>query len=175
MCDIGKRIRNRRVELEYSAEDLAAMVGLSPATIYRYENGGIKKVSTNKVNPIAVALKTSAAYLMGWTDDPSESMSSENKVSDIDSYSDAHQPFSAKAAKVAHAYDSMSPYGKSLIDAIIENENKYMVGKRLPSIEEVTGYKVGHPSDSQARYNAAQDLKELSMEELDQHPSRIMR
>lgn len=71
MCDVGKRIRDRRIELGYKAEELAPMVGLSPATIYRYENGDIKRVSINKIRPIATALKTTEAYLMGWTDDAS--------------------------------------------------------------------------------------------------------
>lgn len=83
MCEVGKRIRSRRAELGYNAEELAHMVGLSPATIYRYENGDIKKVSTSKINPIAFALKTSAPYLMGWTDDPSPLVDEKKPESDI--------------------------------------------------------------------------------------------
>lgn len=77
MLDIGKRIKERRLELGLSAEDLAPMVGLSPATIYRYENGDIKKVNTNKLQPFAKALRTTESYLMGWQE--------ENEA--IDSYS----------------------------------------------------------------------------------------
>ena len=49
-----------------SAETLASIVGVSPTTIYRYENGGIERVDSTKLEPIAVALKTTPAYLMGW-------------------------------------------------------------------------------------------------------------
>lgn len=66
MCDIGKRIKDRRIELGLSAEDLAELVGLSAATIYRYENGDIRKVNTTKLQAFANALKTTEAYLMGW-------------------------------------------------------------------------------------------------------------
>lgn len=68
MCTIGKRIKERRKLLGLSAEDLAAMVGMSPATIYRYEKGDIKKVDTTKLTPIAQALETTEADLMGWTE-----------------------------------------------------------------------------------------------------------
>ena len=68
MCTIGKRIKERRKSLGLSAEDLAAMVGMSPATIYRYEKGDIKKVDTTKLTPIAQALETTEADLMGWTE-----------------------------------------------------------------------------------------------------------
>lgn len=68
MCTIGKRIKERRKSLGLSAEELAAIVGISPATIYRYEKGDIKKVDTNKLTPIAQALETTEAELMGWTE-----------------------------------------------------------------------------------------------------------
>ena len=70
MLGIGKRIKTRRSNLGISAEELAPLVGLSAATIYRYENGDIKKVNTAKLQPFAKALHTTEAYLMGWIDDP---------------------------------------------------------------------------------------------------------
>ena len=72
MCDIGKRIKARRIEHELSAEELSELVGLSPATIYRYENGDIRKVNTTKLQAFARALKTSEAYLMGWVSENEE-------------------------------------------------------------------------------------------------------
>lgn len=69
MFDIGKRIKECRLKLNMSAEKLAELVGMSPATIYRYENGDIKKVSTHKLEPIAKALRVQEAYLMGWEDE----------------------------------------------------------------------------------------------------------
>jgi transcriptional regulator with XRE-family HTH domain len=64
--NIGKRIKERRIQMGISAEELAPMVGLSAATIYRYEKGDIKKVNTTKLQPFAKALETTEAYLMGW-------------------------------------------------------------------------------------------------------------
>ena len=72
MQNTGKRIKDRRLELGLSAEQLAPMVGLSAATIYRYENGDIKKVNTHKLQALANALKTTGPYLMGWVDDPDD-------------------------------------------------------------------------------------------------------
>ncbi len=65
---IGERIRQRRRELDMSAEALAERVGKSPATIYRYEKGDIRRVDSTSLRPIAEALKTTPAYLMGWED-----------------------------------------------------------------------------------------------------------
>lgn len=68
--NIGKRIRNRRKELGLSADDLAEAIGKDRTTIYRYERGAIEKLPTNILVPIAEALHTTPAYLMGWDDDP---------------------------------------------------------------------------------------------------------
>lgn len=69
--NIGERIKNRRKELGMSAEQIADIIGTSPATIYRYESNYITKMGVDKLTPIARALHVSEAYLMGWTDDAS--------------------------------------------------------------------------------------------------------
>ena len=71
MSDIGARIKHRRKELGYSAEKLAELVGVSPATIYRYEKNEIN-MGADKLQPIADALSTTPAALMGWDDEPDE-------------------------------------------------------------------------------------------------------
>lgn len=68
--NIGEIIKNRRKELGLSAEEVADMIGASPATIYRYESNYITKMGIDKLTPIANALRVSEAYLMGWTTDP---------------------------------------------------------------------------------------------------------
>ena len=64
----GQRMKNRRKAIGLSAEKVAEILGVSPATIYRYENGDIEKVPGDRLGPIASALQTTPAYLMGWTD-----------------------------------------------------------------------------------------------------------
>ena len=61
-------MKDRRKALGLSAEKVAEMLGVSPATIYRYENGDIEKVPGDRLGPIANALRTTPAYLMGWED-----------------------------------------------------------------------------------------------------------
>ena len=72
MNDVGTRIKHRRKELGYSAEKLAEMVGVSPATIYRYEKNEIANMGADKLRPIAKALGTTPGALMGWETDDSD-------------------------------------------------------------------------------------------------------
>lgn len=62
----GQRMKMRRKEIGLSAERVAEILGVSPATIYRYEKGDIEKVPGDLLQPIANALQTTPAYLMGW-------------------------------------------------------------------------------------------------------------
>lgn len=62
----GQRIKQRRKRLGISAEQIAEALGVSPATIYRYEKGDIEKVPGDLLGPIARILKTTPAALMGW-------------------------------------------------------------------------------------------------------------
>lgn len=66
--NMGKRIKERREELNLSASDLAERLGMSKATIHRYENGEIKNIKPPVVFAISHELKVSAAWLAGKTD-----------------------------------------------------------------------------------------------------------
>lgn len=67
---MGKRIKERRLQLGMSADDLAEKLGKNRATIYRYEGDEIENFPVSVIEPLADALLTTPAYLMGWTDNP---------------------------------------------------------------------------------------------------------
>ena len=65
---IGERIKQRRLEIGLSVDQLADIIGKNRATIYRYESNEIEKFPLDILYPLAEALRTSPAYLMGWED-----------------------------------------------------------------------------------------------------------
>lgn len=68
----GERMKNRRKALGFSAEYVAEKLGVSPATVYRYEKGDIEKVSSSILQPLSDILLTTPSYLMGWDEDSKE-------------------------------------------------------------------------------------------------------
>ena len=66
---IGKRIKRRRLELDMTVDELAEKLGKNRATIYRYENDEIKDLPTTVLIPLAQALQTTPADLMGYKDE----------------------------------------------------------------------------------------------------------
>lgn len=56
MMEYGKRIKKLRKARGWSAEQLAEKTGISPATIYRYENGTTEEPKSSMLRRIAEAL-----------------------------------------------------------------------------------------------------------------------
>lgn len=63
---ISDRIRARREELGLSVAELAKRLGKNRATVYRYESNDIEDMPSSVLEPLAKALQTTPAYLMGW-------------------------------------------------------------------------------------------------------------
>ena len=73
---VGERIRARRTELGMKADTLAEKLGVSRATIYRYEGGGVDNLPAEFILPLAKALRTTPQYLLGVTDTEDETVKS---------------------------------------------------------------------------------------------------
>ena len=71
--DVGERIKKRREELGLTADYVAEKIGKNRATVYRYESSYVEKLPTTILVPLAKVLRTTPAYLMGWTDDINDS------------------------------------------------------------------------------------------------------
>lgn len=70
--EIGKRIYDRRIELDLTLQEVADRVGVQNSTIYRYEKGIIKRIKMPVIEAIASALQISPGYLVGKTDEKNE-------------------------------------------------------------------------------------------------------
>ena len=75
LTDLIERIKERRLKLEMSYQDLSDATQISKSTLQRYETGYIKKVPINQIEILAKALHTTPSYLMGWDAPVSPSLS----------------------------------------------------------------------------------------------------
>lgn len=66
---IADRIRNRRIELGLSVDDLAKLLNKNRATVYRYESNYIKTYQPDVMESLAEALQTTPAYFYGYEED----------------------------------------------------------------------------------------------------------
>ena len=63
---LGERIKNLRKQRGLSLGQLAESIGTSRQTVFRYENGTITNIPTEKLEGLANALGVSPSQLMGW-------------------------------------------------------------------------------------------------------------
>lgn len=69
-------IKNRRLELDLTMKDVAKALGVSEATVSRYESGEIQNMGIDKIEALARVLRCSPGYLMGWEDVPNSTVQS---------------------------------------------------------------------------------------------------
>lgn len=70
VVEFKDKIKNRRLELGLTLEEVAKAAGVSAPTILRYENGDIKNVRKDKIKALADALQLTPTYLMDWNEHP---------------------------------------------------------------------------------------------------------
>ena len=65
----GQRMKAIREEQRMTLAQVAERIGVSEATVQRYESGEIRNPPQTRIEAIAQALGVTAAALMGWEDD----------------------------------------------------------------------------------------------------------
>lgn len=100
---VGERISARRKELGISVDTLAEKIGKNRATIYRYEGNEIENMSIVILEPLAKALQTTPAYLMGWTEDNS------SYIENLEAHSD-----------ILEKYNKLNTIGQCKTDAYVD-------------------------------------------------------
>ena len=71
--ELKDNIKAARKKLDLTLDEVAKVVGVSKQTIQRCESGVIGNIPSDRLERLAIALKTTPGALMGWeniTDDP---------------------------------------------------------------------------------------------------------
>lgn len=66
--DIGEKIKQRRLELGLTLEEVGSMVGVSKSTVMKWETGYIENMKRDKIALLAKALRKSPLWVMGIED-----------------------------------------------------------------------------------------------------------
>lgn len=72
MC-MAQRIKQRRIAMGYTQDELASKLGLQKSAIAKYENGRVENIKRSIIEKMANILECKPSYLMGWEDNTSPS------------------------------------------------------------------------------------------------------
>ena len=65
-----ERIARLRELMNIGQSELAERIGVSKQTLYKYENGIVSNVPSDKIEAMAKIFGVTPAYLMGWEESP---------------------------------------------------------------------------------------------------------
>ena len=105
--EIKDLLKMRRLELGLTLAEVAKMVGVSEATVSRWETGNIANMKRSRIALLAKALQVSPSIIMGWEENPQEAPSK------ID------ESFTAKEKKIMLLYRAASEDDKTVIDCVL--------------------------------------------------------
>lgn len=77
MGDIGKRIKDRRIELGMTQDELAGRVGYKSRSAIQKIECGVNELKQTQIASFAAALMTTPPYLMGWVKEKAPELSLE--------------------------------------------------------------------------------------------------
>lgn len=81
---VYERIKSLRKERGLTAEQVAEAIGVSRATVYRYETKDIENMPITILEPLAKILRCSPGYLMGWEELPNNTYKNDFQLSDLE-------------------------------------------------------------------------------------------
>lgn len=67
---MSERIKERRIAMGFTQEELAGKLGLQKSAIAKYENGRVENIKRSVIQSMSEILETAPSYLMGWDDLP---------------------------------------------------------------------------------------------------------
>ena len=74
MSSIGENIKKRRIAMGMSQVKLAAEIGETKQTLWKYESGTVTNIPLAKVEALAAALSCEPAELLGWEPEKSSAI-----------------------------------------------------------------------------------------------------
>lgn len=122
---IQERIRLRRKALHLTAGRVAKALGVSRATVYRYESAEIEKIPLTVLEPLAKVLKTSPSYLLGWTEYPPEGnpdISTQERP--------LHSNYTKEELNILSNYCALDILGQNAVRYVIAQEQRRMQAQK---------------------------------------------
>ena len=67
--EMNGRIKERRIAMGYTQEELATMLGLQKSAIAKYESGRVENIKRSVIKKMSEILNCQPCHLLGWSDD----------------------------------------------------------------------------------------------------------
>ena len=117
---IGTRIFLLRRSLNMTQEELGNKIGVTKATINKYETGVTPNLKRPRIEALAKALEVSPEFLMGWSDDPGRPIK-------FDEAGQWLMDYGTKSRIVEVNLDEPNPYHRFVTEKQLKEEEKELI------------------------------------------------
>ena len=129
--EFNERLHRKRIQEGKTLEQVANIVGVSKATIQRWETGEIKSPKSDKIEKLAIALNTTPTYLMGLEDNAKMSYQINNNDYGTNILKAMNEyPEVPVALSAPQGYDNLTDEQKELIQSLIDKYNEKNIGNK---------------------------------------------
>lgn len=118
---ISNKIKRLRKEAKISQVDLAEKLGTTKQTIYKYENGLITNIPSDKIEIMARLFGTTPAYLMGWDE---TTANQEGEIEKIVSEATKREDLKIFFTQVAEMSEEDFEKARKVIEAFVGSPKK---------------------------------------------------
>ena len=125
MNPVSNILKNRRKELGLTLSQIADKMGVSEATVQRWESGNIKSLRQERIGPLSEILRVSPAVLMGWADDEVTSPS-------------PHPPITSKEEELLALHRQLNEEGEDLKTRRLELKLSQLDVAKMVGVSEAT-------------------------------------
>lgn len=103
--ELQEKLKNRRLELGLTLEEVANAVGVSKATVQRWESGNIANMRRDRIGLLSKILRVSPLFVMGW----------EEEAVPGDSVKAVPEPLRHDETSLLTDYRKLNPNGKGKV------------------------------------------------------------
>ena len=129
--EVKNIIREKRLELGLTYEELGKIVGVGKSTVRKWETGMIENIKRDNIVALAKALNVSPALIMGWDIDNTNEKKLHNPLSDnekqlLESYNSLDTEDKSKFIDYTNLLSSQDKYKKD-INVVSINKNEKQI------------------------------------------------
>lgn len=128
MKNIKEKIKQRRKDLNLSLEEIANYVGVSKATVSRWETGAISNMRADKIQKLAEILKVNPNFIIGHETTPTPqkprvdtSMLTEAELAEFEKITGVNQQLFFNGVENDH---DMDVFKEAVLNIILANRKK---------------------------------------------------
>ncbi|MEG1753359.1 MAG: helix-turn-helix domain-containing protein [Christensenella sp.] len=108
-------IKTKRLHLNKTLEEIGNAVGVSKATVQRWESGEIKNIRRDKIGNLANALEVSPDYIMGWGETSQKSIFGDNPQYEKKPTTENGSELDTSEQTLIDTYRDMTPKGQKVL------------------------------------------------------------